>query len=326
MSILIGGGGMSHRNGRGGAGEQTESAEGGASEQMSRRRLVTASVLAGASASAGAALAPCAAEAQPRRRERVEDRVAELEAHVATLERQVARAHARGAVENVWSRYQYLHTAFRDAEIITDLWVKPGTPSISAQYTNTGVYNTWDSVMAYHRNRPSPVGKLLVHFTTSPLIEVAEDGETAKGVWIIAGVESGMSEPEVAARAPANFFEPGLVEGKKVWAHWVQCRYALDFLKQDGEWRIWHFRCVEISRAPFSKNWIAFASEMQANQRTSQFHNDLAYFGDDGRPVFMPPVDGPPKSIAHSYRTDRAFAIEPPLPRPYRTFSETFDY
>jgi SnoaL-like domain len=292
------------------------------SEPVSRRNLVAAVATVGAAA---AALSAGEASAQSRGG-RANEQIAALEARLASMELQINRAHARGAVENVFSRYQYLHTAFRDDEIIRDLWVREGTPGISAQYTNTGTYTTWDSVMEYHRNRPSPEGKLLVHFTTSPLVEVADDGATAKGVWIMAGVESGMSDPAVAARAPASMFEPGLVEGKRVWAHWVQCRYSLDFLRQGDEWRIWHFRCVEISRAPFSKNWIAFASEMQANQATSQFHNDLAYFGDDGAPVFMPTVDGPPKSLAYPYRTDRAFAIEPPLPQPYRTISETFEY
>ena len=132
--------------------------------------------------------------------------------------------------------------------------------------------------------------------------------------------------PEAAEKAPAAMFEPGLVEGKKVWAHWIQVRYYLDFLKQDGEWRIWHFRAVEMSRAPFSQNWIAFASAMQANREHAEFHNDIAYMGENGQPVFMPPVDAPPKNTAHSYRTDHAMELVPDLPEPYETFSETFGY
>ncbi|MDA8348915.1 MAG: nuclear transport factor 2 family protein [Pseudomonadota bacterium] len=252
--------------------------------------------------------------------------ISALRRQIADLTREVERTAARGEIENVFARYQYLHCAFRDEQIITDLWVKPGTAGISAQYTNSGVYTTWDSVMAYHRNRPSPAGKLLVHYLTSPLIEVARDGETAKGTWIVAGIECGLSAPQVAAQAPQAFFETGTVDGKKVWTHWVMCRYAIDFLKQDCQWRIWHFRCVEICRAPFGKNWIEFAAQMQANATTHRFHNDLAFFGEDGKPVFMPPVDGPPKATAYSYRTDRSSQIEPPLPEPFDRFSETFEY
>lgn len=292
-----------------------------------RRRDLVGAAIFGALPTLAAAGATAATD--PTRAEEPADpqaRIAEFEQRLAALQLQADRTAARGSVENVFARYQYLHTTFQDLRIIDELWVKRGTPGISAQYTNSGIYNTWDSVMAYHRNRPSPFGKLLVHFNTSPVIEVAGDGRSAKGVWIVAGVESGLSDPEMAKKAPASFFEPGEVDGKKVWAHWIQVRYHLDFLKQDDEWRIWHFRCVELSRAPFSRNWISFAAELEANAATAKYHNDLAYFGDDGKPVFMPPVDAPPKNLAYGYRTDHATKLEPPLPAPYRTMSETFEY
>lgn len=249
-----------------------------------------------------------------------------LEARIGALEHELERVRAHGAIENAFSRYQYLHTAFRDDEIIDQLWVKKGTPGVSAQYTNTGVYNTWESVMEYHRNRPSPTGKLLTHRVSTPLIEVAADGQSAKAVFMVAGVESGLSDPELAEKAPASFFEKDMVNGKKVWAHWVQARYHIDFLKQDGEWHIWHFRCVELSRAPFGQNWIAFAATLEQNQNAGQFHNDILYFGDDGEVVFYPEHDGPPKNIAYGYRTEHAMTLEPPLPEPYETASGTFEY
>jgi hypothetical protein len=95
------------------------------------------------------------------------------------------------------------------------------------------------------------------------LIEVAEDGKTAKGYWLMAGIESGLSETKNVGSMPEFLYEPeGMnVDGKRVWAHWVWCNYALDFLKQDGEWRIRHFCCLEVTRAPFKENWITFASK-----------------------------------------------------------------
>jgi hypothetical protein len=299
-----------------------------AAARINRRDVMAAATLGGLS---GAALGGVASTARAGAdaggaADPALARIAALERQLATLRLETERAQARGAIENVFNRYQFLHTAFRDPEIITDLWVKKGTPGISAQYTNTGVYSTWESVMAYHRNRPNPVGKLLVHINANPVIEIAADGASAKGLWLMSGLESGLVTPENAKSAPEGFFEPGQVDGKKVWAHWVQCRYGLDLLKQDGQWRIWHFRCVEISRAPFSQNWIAFAATLQANQAMQKFHTDLAYFGDDGKPVFMPPVDGPPKSLARPYQINQPTQLEPPLPKPYRTFAETFEY
>jgi SnoaL-like protein len=246
----------------------------------------------------------------------IEDRLAELEPLAAAG----ARAKDRGDVENLFSTYMYLHNAFRDEEIIA-LWVKAGTPGIRAQYSNIGVYTTWETVTEYHRGRPSPRGKLIFHYTTTPVVEVAEDGETAKGLWIMTGLESGLTDPEVAESLPEFFFTPGDVDGRRVWAHWVWCKYGIDFLKQDGVWRIWHFRCFEVARAPYHENWISFAA-----RDVESFDKDLMYFGEDGRPRFMPTPDAPATRLAQRYSPRESQALEPRPPAPYRTFAETFEY
>ena len=260
----------------------------------------------------------------------LEARIAALEARVTHAEREAQRARDHDAVENVFSHYMYLHNSFQD-EKIKALWAKRGTPGMSAQYSNVGVYMNYDSIMAYHSGRPSPVGKLIFHYLTTPMIEIAEDGRTAKGRWIAAGVESGLMSPEQAANAPAFLFERheaagNEVHGRKVWAHWVQMQYGVDFIRQDGQWKILHFRCFEVSRARFDKNWIALAAEVQDSSANSSFNADLMYLGDDGKPVFMPKVDGPPKSLTYSYRPDAAMQPDVPIPVPYRTLSETFEY
>jgi hypothetical protein len=280
-----------------------------------------------------AVLTAAAADSTPEaaRIAALEDRITELESRLADADRLAPRARDRGEIENVFAHYMYLHNAFQD-EKIKALWAKRGTPGVSAQYSNVGVYTDYDKIMAYHSGRPTPVGKLVFHYITTPMIEVAADGQTAKGVWIAAGVESGLMSPETAAKAPEFLFEKGErtgneVHGKRVWAHWVQMKYPLDFIRQDGQWKIWHFRCLEISRARFDQNWIATAAEIQDNTKNSQFNADLMYLGDDGKPVFMPKPDSPPKSLAYPYRPDAAMDHDmPPLPVPYRTFSETFEY
>jgi hypothetical protein len=245
-----------------------------------------------------------------------------LEAEIARLREELAattllarRAADRGEVENLFNRYMFLHNAFQDEQIIP-LWVKEGTPGIRAQYTNAGVYTTWESVTRYHRGRPSPVGKLILHATTTPVIEVAGDAETARGVWLMAGTESGLTDPKVAEAFP-DMYSPKEVQGKKVWAHWVWCKYEIDFLKQDGEWRFWHFRCFELARAPFEENWVAFGEKNQG-----AFDLDLMYFGDDGKPVFMPPADEPATDTSHPYSPSTVQQLQPKPPVQYGTFSE----
>jgi hypothetical protein len=250
-----------------------------------------------------------------------EARIARLERRIGELERTAMLAHDRGEIENLFSRYMHYHNAFRD-DLIIEMWVSPGTPGIHAQYSNAGVYTTWESVTAYHRGRPRPTGKLIQHYTTTPVIEIAGDGQTAKGCWIMAGIESGLTDPAVAAQQPDFMFSPRDVAGKKVWAHWVSCKYGLDFLKQDDRWKIWHFRCYEVWRAPFEENWISFA------HRTAHdtFGPDLMYFGDDGVAVFMPRPEQPATEVHHPYRPDQKQELMPAPPTPYAKFADTFEY
>ena len=62
------------------------------------------------------------------------------------------------------------------------------------------------------------VGQLLLHVTTTAIIEVAEDGQTAKCFWYSPGMiaESGQS-------------------GNTIWE-----AYGVDFVKEDGVWKMWH--------------------------------------------------------------------------------------
>lgn len=246
------------------------------------------------------------------------EQIAALRAELATATTLARRAVDRGEIENLFNRYMYLHNAFQDEQIVP-LWVKRGTPGIRARYTNAGQYTDYDSVIRYHQGRPTPTGKLILHYTTTPVIEVAGDGETAKGVWIMAGSESGLTDPEVAKESPDYMYSPDEVQGKKVWAHWVWCKYAVDFLRQDGVWKIWKFRCYELARAPFEENWISFAEKNQ-----HAFALDLMYFGDDGKPVFMPPADEPVPTEYHPYSPITQQTLEPAPPAPYQTFTDTF--
>jgi hypothetical protein len=247
-------------------------------------------------------------------------RLAAVEEELAETKRTAARAADRGAVDNVFNRYMHYHNAYQDQRIIDELWAKPGTPDMWSRYNNVGLYTTYQSVTAYHRGRPKPVGKLLFHYTSTPVIEVGADGETAKGIWIMAGLESGLMDPEVAKGVPPWVFSGGEVDGKPVWAHWVWCKYGVDFIKQDGEWRIWHFRCYEVARAPFNRDWISFAKDNQESH-----DSQLAWFGDDGVPVFLPPVDEPITTTDYfPYANDKVQVLEPEPPKPYDRFEDTF--
>ena len=192
---------------------------------LASRRLVQAALLAGLLAQPGFAWAS----------DESQNAAPITQAQFQALNDRITRLADRDAVENLFSRYMYLHSAFQDRQIPA-LWVKKGTPGIHAQYSNNGVYNTWDSVMVYHRDRPHPTGKLVFHYSANPMIEVAADGKTAKGLWVVAGVESGLASIASTAHAPAYMYTDSIVDGKKVWAHTIQLKYGRRF--HEAGWRM----------------------------------------------------------------------------------------
>lgn len=62
------------------------------------------------------------------------------------------------------------------------------------------------------------VGQLLLHVTTTGIIEVAEDGQTAKAFW----------------------YSPGMIAETGQNANTIWEAYGADFVKEDGEWKMWH--------------------------------------------------------------------------------------
>ena len=62
------------------------------------------------------------------------------------------------------------------------------------------------------------VGQLLLHVTTTAIIEVAEDGQTAKAFWY----------------SPGMIAESGST-GNTIWE-----AYGVDFVKENGVWKMWH--------------------------------------------------------------------------------------
>jgi len=248
--------------------------------------------------------------------------IAALIERLDRVEAEAREANDRTKINNLFSRYMYLHNAFEDAQIIP-MWAREGTPGMAAEYSNLGRFTTYDSIMEYHRNRPNPTGKLIFHELSTPLIEVAGDGQTAKGMWIMTGLESGLTRPEFVDQMPDWMHVPEvMVDGKRVWMHNVYAKYGIDFIKQDGEWKIWHFRCFEVAREPYNMGWIPWAAQAEHGG----FNSELMYVGDDGRPVFMPTPDEPAHNIGNPYSIDGGQTLDARLPEPYYTFSATFSY
>jgi hypothetical protein len=131
------------------------------------------------------------------------------------------------------------------------------------------------------------VGSNTVLNFTTPLIEVAFDGKTAKGMWYVYG-----STTEVYSIGPK--------------AAWNFGRCAVDFIKEDGVWKIWHMTMFTDIQCPVGGNWGS--DKMYAHE---------------GAPIPAPTVQ---EHYYTSYGEDFVSLVAPQLPEPYDTFENTFSY
>lgn len=73
-------------------------------------------------------------------------------------------------------------------------------------------------------------GQLHMHAMLTPVIEIAADGRTAQGVW--------------------DSFGPNISSGDSP-GNWLWLKYGVDFIVEDGEWKIWHMQVFPIFNTPY---------------------------------------------------------------------------
>jgi hypothetical protein len=146
---------------------------------------------------------------------------------------------------------------------------------------------------------PKPSGNFSFRTLTTPIIEVAGDGKTAKAWWYTIGWSSS-------------------AQGDKGTAQWGFERYGIDFVKEDYDWKIWHFHVYGDFSTPYEKNWVQNAidnnSGGKGGESTVAQHPGLEQYYQPTvfHRMYDPKVDNNP--------------ADPPVPVPYCHFSETFSY
>ena len=174
----------------------------------------------------------------------------ESEVDLETVYRMAQKALDQQAIQNVMSRPVMYHCYGLHQEEMEQIWVQEpenqatasfgqnqgfmvGYPAIWEAYVDGHTESWLKSARQYCTKQGidiegwsdeqildlyGGVGQLLMHVTTTGIIEVAEDGQTAKCFW----------------------YSPGLVaetgqSGNAIWE-----AYGVDFVKEDGQWKIWH--------------------------------------------------------------------------------------
>jgi len=171
---------------------------------------------------------------------------------------------------------------------VADLFAQK-TPGVTAEIADGGVWEGTEGIKRLFPGLHAQMikgrsGNLMQHDLTTPVIEIAGDGKTAKGLW---------NSPGVLTRREATG------ELRSVWI-WV--KYGCDFVQEDGKWKIWHFQVYITFRTPFDEGWAK-------TPIVSSFTGSQEFRPDSELSTYYRP-----------YHPDRINILRPAPPEPYETW------
>lgn len=245
----------------------------------------------------------------------------ELEALVLDLQKKVSAGADRDAIENLMGRYQYLHTALQDETILAELW--SDDDDITYEESANGVYcKDRNGIADYYRKKfgslkPPRPGRLELCMISTPVIEVAGDGKTAKGVWTGFGCESAVYPEGTLSGIPSVDEGPADEDGSHIQADWVWQKYGADFIKCGEDWKLLHLHIYDVFRCPFYQDWVRYSAR--------RFEDDEAR--DSLLRLGMDRITAERPTTFHwQYAKDAVPQLEPCPPAPYETLADTFSY
>ena len=161
------------------------------------------------------------------------------------LEHTLLKLEAQEACRNLMGRYSYYGTAFRNKETV-ELWAKREDAQLMTPW---GSYDGHDGIKACYledigdrsdtRVFEAIKGAVIIHEIDTEVIEVAEDLQTAKAAFLSQGNDTYVDR----------------TENEKVHAKWVWEKYSVDFIMEDGEWKIWHMTIYPLFQSEFGEGW-----------------------------------------------------------------------
>lgn len=236
------------------------------------------------------------------------------------IEHLVERWEDRRDVKNQMGKYVHYLLLKKEADIVKDLWSQREDICCGV---NEGWYEGRKAVEDYYGWFPGytakvaaclkarfpeklgdksdeeifGVGLMELKSVSNYVIEVAEDGETAKAYCCIFGFNT-----TVDTRGPVS--------------HWILGTICADFVYEDSLWKILHMQYLEDVNAPSGTDWGA--------KEPTKVFPDLPEF--ESLRGLTPPAPTKAEVLHARYSGTRASSMMPPLPVPYKTFADTFSY
>ncbi|WP_162937178.1 nuclear transport factor 2 family protein [Acinetobacter baylyi] len=226
-----------------------------------------------------------------------------------TLEQKVQKTLDIAEIQNVTSAHAYYHGATMHQAEIEKIWSKRDDITWT---NNTDRYNNRKSVWTFYveNSKQFPLkGSMAYHMLTTPIVEVADDGKTAKAIYMSFGNVSGIIGPN-------NFA-----------AMWTQEKYGMDLIKENGKWKIWHLRTYVDFYTPVGKNWLNTEDNLVAMDVLKLQGKKLEETKGatvNAEPGFVFKFEEPDekKVFYEGYTKERIVKLAPELPQPYCTWSD----
>jgi hypothetical protein len=219
----------------------------------------------------------------------IENRLAALEEANKKLEREVTLSRDIQEIQKLVGLMQQFHTGSRDIKV-ADYFAKKA-PGVRVYFPGGGYWEGPDAPKKmgslFSSGGKPPVGMMAIHLMANSVIEVAEDGQTAKGMWHAGGLVASTDE-----------------KTKKPSAMWEWNRYGTDFIKEDGKWCFWHHHIYPLFQIDWDEKW----SERFAKTNAKAAAMELPF-----------KVDGPPGPLDVGYDPLGNLPYIPE-PQPYKTF------
>ncbi len=211
------------------------------------------------------------------------------------LARLVRRKESARTCENLMGRFCFYQAACRFDDILA-MWADDPDSRIELPW---GVYDGKAGVARYfaeerpaHADLEARKGYLDLQALNGRMLEVAEDNQTARAIWCTIG---SLSEKK-----------DGVPNCQ--W-HWV--KFAVDFKKEDGIWKIWHMAIHPILKTNFEVCWT------EQEKLTYEKLNETPHS----------PDRKPTSRVLWSYDLDNVYPLgHPSLPKPYSNFDIDVGY
>lgn len=202
-------------------------------------------------------------------------------ANLEALEKEVRRQLAIVDCKNLMGKVLYYGAAWLNRNIV-ELWSRREDCLLELPW---GVYDGRKGVERCYlrdfgdRNDPGKLeqlkGVMMLYTADTAVVTVAEDGQTAQGVWTSSGADTWRQA------------------GERPQGYWRWGKYAADFILEDGRWKIWHMRFYPYFLTKYDQPWTEapaydsafFPVTPDRPRETPVYHYDGTSIYPDDQPV-----------------------------------------